>query len=80
MISASKLPLEMKQLSDIIEEKEAESLDYYNALENYFFTFTLSHTPEVTLSASDLPFFTRNSLLAVVGRILIYSLLIYNTF
>lgn len=76
MVSASKVPLEMHHLGDTIEEKQAECS--YHKPVNSSLVITLNHVTDVTLSASELLYFQRNSVFAVTGSMIMHSRLIYN--
>lgn len=80
MVAASEVPREMEQRCDIIEDKEAKIGRHYHELDSCYLAAMLNHVPDVTLSAGDVLFFTRHSILAVIGSIHTYVLLIYNLF
>lgn len=76
--SASAVPREMQRLSEVISKiAETESFDKIS-IQNPNMARNFLHEPNVTLSASELFFFTRNLSLSVIGCILTYSLLFLN--
>lgn len=75
---ASTVPREMQSYSEVVSKiAETESFDKIS-IQNSNMARSFLHEPKVTLSASELFFFTRKLSLSVIGSMLTYSLLLVN--
>lgn len=75
---AGQIPIEMRNLTDSLHQMLDKKVIESDRPVRPDVMITLTYRPDVTLSASELLFFTRQSALVILGTFLTYSILIRN--